>query len=369
MFLNSYNENLYIKCLDRLTQGLSKIESILKAIDTDNNFREIDSVIDIYINIFNQEELKEHLKCDIERIYKPLYIGNPPLHTKGNSYWHINIEIVSGELKWLDIIYEFQISRLLKLYKRTFSRIDNFFISLSSEQIRKYQLIISKIKIETDVYLKFVDHREIINKRKKLEDNKLAKIPFGGLFYITHIKNIESILELAILSHNLAHSKGLVSEDISNKEVNERRNRIVASLDGNIHDFAPLYFNPRNPMLYYLCKNRDKKDLILLKINPHILLVDNVAFSDGNAAIKTTHFYNNIDDFNNLNWEVINDEYWAQHYDGKRIRCSEVLVRDEIPLYYITDIYVYNQDPLNRILTLFPNHLGINTDIQPKLYF
>lgn len=369
MFLNSYNENLYIKCLDKLTQGLSKIESILKAIGTDNNFREIDSVTDIYIEIFNQEELNGHLKCDIERIYKPLYIGDPPLHTKGNSYWHINIEIVSDELNWLDSIYEFQISRLLKLFKRTFSRIDNFFITLSSEQIRKYQLIISKVKTETETYLKFVDHREIISKRRKLEDNKLSKIPFGGLFYMTHIKNIESILELGILSHNLAHSKGLVSEDISNKQVNERRNREVASLDGNIHDFAPLYFNPKNPMLYYLCQNMDKTDLILLKINPHILLVENVAFSDGNAAVKTTHFYNNIDDFNNLNWEVINDEYWTRYPDGKRIRCSEALVRDEIPLYYITDLYVYNQGPLNSILPLFPNHLGINTSIAPELYF
>ena len=44
----------------------------------------------------------------------------------------------------------------------------------------------------------------------------------------------------------------------------------------------------------------DKSNLILLKVNPHILLTDNVAFSDGNAAVRTTNFYTNIEDFKGL---------------------------------------------------------------------
>jgi len=122
-------------------------------------------------------------------------------------------------------------------------------------------------------------------------------------------------------------------------------------------------------MLYYLCKNMDKSNLILLKVNPHILLTDNVAFSDGNAAVRTTNFYTNIEDFNKLSWNVIQNEYWTNYPDGKRIKCSEVLVKNKIPMYYITDLLTFNQESLEKILPLFPNHLGINVSINNRMYF
>lgn len=369
MFLDSYNENLYIVCLDRLTKGISEIEEIYNQIETESDFKNIDSVIALFDRVFNDGIIKKYFAYSIERIYKPLYLSNPGPHSKGNSYWHISLGINSADLSWLDQLYGSQIQRLLKLYKHTFSKIDNFLISHNANQIRKYQTIISDVKKETETFLEYSNHREIIDKKVKLDPQKLTKIPFGGLFYTAHIDNLKSIFELGILSHNLAHSKGLVNEDISNKQVNERRNRIVDSLGGNIHDFAPLYFNPRNPMLFVLCKQMDKSKLVLLKVNPHILLTENVAFSDGNAAVRTTNFYKNIEDFNKLNWEVIKNEYWTNHPDGKRIKCSEVLVQNKIPMYYITDLYTYNQDSLEKILPLFPNHLGIKVSINSRLYF
>lgn len=374
MFLDSYNENLYIACLDRLTKGLSEIEKIYNQIETESDFKNIDSVIALFDRVFNDGIIKKHLAYSIERIYKPLYLSNPGPHSKGNSYWHINLGINSAELSWLDQLYDSQIQRLLKLYKHTFSKIDNFLISHNPNQIRKYQAIISDVKKETETFLEYSNHREIIDKKAKLDPQKLTKIPFGGLFYTAHIDNIESILELGILSHNIAHSKGLVTEDISDQQVNARRNRIVTSLGKNIHDFAPLYFNPKNPMLYRLCKTMNRENLILLKVNPHILLANDVAFSDGNAATSTTKFYNDIQDFNRLNWSLINKGSW-NHYEYEikkeqgRIMCSEVLVKDNIPCYYITDLFTFNQNSIERILPMFPNHLGINISINNKMYF
>lgn len=369
MYLESYNSNLYISCLDKLTQGLSEVEELYNQIETNEDFKNIDSIINVFDELFGQEIFTKHLAYKVERIYKPLYLSNPGPHSKGNSYWHINLNLATEELSWLDGLYNSQIQRLLKLYKHTFSKIDNFLITLNPSQIRKYQTIISDVQQETKTFLEYSYHRDVVSKKAKLDPQKLTKIPFGGLFYTAHIDNIKSILDIGILSHNLAHSKGLVTEDISNKQVNERRNRIVETLDGNIHDYAPLYFNPRNPMLYFLCKNMDKRKLVLLKVNPHILLTDNVAFSDGNAAVMTTNFYNNIDDFNKLNWNVIQNEYWTNHPDGKRIKCSEVLVRDKIPMFYITDLFTYNQETLEKILPYFPNHLGIKVSINNKFYY
>jgi hypothetical protein len=106
-----------------------------------------------------------------------------------------------------------------------------------------------------------------------------------------------------------------------------------------------------------------------LKINPNILLEKDIAFSDGNAAVTGTRFYKDIEDFNRLDWLVIKQEYWTTHPDGKRIKCAEVLAKDYIPLHYIDEIYVYDQNALDQVLPLFPNHLSITIRVDPGFYF
>lgn len=126
-------------------------------------------------------------------------------------------------------------------------------------------------------------------------------------------------------------------------------------------------------MLYTLCKNKDKNNLDLLRVNPHILLANNVSFSDGNAATKSTHFFSSIQDFNKLNWQLIKEGSWYNYQfgieDGRRIMCSETLVHKKIETYFIDDIFVYDEVVLDKILPLFPNHLGIMTSVNKNLYF
>ena len=368
-YLESYNQNVYLNILDYLYSNLSRVESFLFDIDRNSSFKNIDNLTEIYYKIFSNENTNQHINFKIDKIYKSLYLTNPGPKDKGNSYFHLTLILKSDTIQWLDNLYNNILSRVVKFYKHLFSKIDNFFITLNSEQVLKYRSILNNINEEIKKFLTSNENREIIAKRKQLSEQYLSKIPFGGLFYTAHLDNIKSILELGILSHNIAHSKGVVNVDISMQQVNERRNRIEPTLGGNIHDFAPLYINPKNPMLYYLCANGQRENLILLKVTPQILLADNVAFSDGNAAVRTTNFYTNIDDFNKLNWTIIKDNYWTNYPDGKRIKCSEVLVQDKIPIYYVTNIFTYSEATLEKILPLFPNHLGIETYINKQLFF
>ncbi|HKJ33293.1 MAG TPA: DarT ssDNA thymidine ADP-ribosyltransferase family protein, partial [Balneolales bacterium] len=77
------------------------------------------------------------------------------------------------------------------------------------------------------------------------------------LYHMTHLANLNGILEKGLLSHNKAHKKGLLAQDISDSTVNNRRVKI--------HNYVPLYFNPKNPMLY---RRRNIQDeLVILCIN------------------------------------------------------------------------------------------------------
>lgn len=372
--IDSYNNNDYIKILNLLQDEMIIIEDFLTSIGQNNNFREIDDLQRFYNVLFGQELIKRHIVCKISQIYKPLYLSNPGPHSKGNSYFHLTLKLESDEIKWLDILYNKVLSRFIRFYKHLFSKIDNYFVSMKSGQLENYKQVFDKINEEIKIFIDSVDKREILSKRKQLKAELLTKIPFGGLFYIAHLDNLSSILKLGVLSHNLAHKSGFVSTDISNQQVNARRNRVDPNLGGNIHDFTPLYFNHKNPMLYTLCKNTDRNKLILLKVNPHILLAENVSFSDGNASVRSTKFYNDIEQFNNLNWTLINSGSW-NHYEidvkreQSRIMCSEVLAKEKIPSYYINEIFVYSEETLQQVLLMFPNHLGIKTSVNKRLYF
>ncbi|PID55817.1 hypothetical protein CSB45_13990 [candidate division KSB3 bacterium] len=66
--------------------------------------------------------------------------------------------------------------------------------------------------------------------------------------------------------------------------------------------------------------------MCLIEISLSTLSDHNFIFTDGNAAARNTHFYNAISDLDKPPWDVLNASYWNDFPDGKRKRCSEVLI-------------------------------------------
>lgn len=182
---------------------------------------------------------------------------------------------------------------------------------------------------------------ELLQKNKPIHQAKAKKTTefetllndFGiqYLYHMTHKSNLENILQNGLLSHNTAHSRGLTKTDISDERVNRRRNAV--------HEFVPFYFNPKNPMLYK--RKNMQSEIIILCIDRNLLQTD-LKFTDGNAASSSTKFYSNTKDLEKLNWSIINSEYWSDFIDGKRIRCSEILIPKEVKTSSIKKIFCFN---------------------------
>lgn len=184
---------------------------------------------------------------------------------------------------------------------------------------------------------------ELLSKNKPIHQAKAKKTTefetllndFGieYLYHMTHKSNLENILQNGLLSHNTAHSRGLTKTDISDERVNRRRDRV--------HNFVPFYFNPKNPMLYK--RKNMQSEIIILCIDRNLLQTD-LKFTDGNAASSSTKFYSSIKDLEKLNWSIINSEYWSDFIDGKRIRCSEILISNEVKTSSIKKIFCFNSE-------------------------
>ena len=149
------------------------------------------------------------------------------------------------------------------------------------------------------------------------------------LYHMTSITNLRSILENGLLSHNEVYRRKLILRDISMDEVQAIRHYKRDPIYGRlIHEYASLYFSPRNAMLY---KRKDLQDtLVILGIEPSVLLSENTIFTDGNAAASNTRFYKEISQVSQLPWDVIKARYWTDYLDGKRIKCAEALVYPKV---------------------------------------
>jgi hypothetical protein len=166
------------------------------------------------------------------------------------------------------------------------------------------------------------------------------------LYHMTALVNLRSILEHGLLSHNDAHTRRLLYRDISDPEVQQRRRKKQVN-DLSLHDYACLYFEPRNPMLYV--RQVPQSEIIILGIDRSILLDSRTIFSDGNAAADDTVFYRGTANLARLPWKIIRATYWNDVPDGKRIKCAEVLVHPQIEVTDIRKIYCSSKQQYDKV--------------------
>jgi hypothetical protein len=220
---------------------------------------------------------------------------------------------------------------------------------------------------------KFNDTQDILantNKKNDYQSNEndkiLKKYNIKYIYHMTHKDNLESILEDGLLSHN----NNFVSKRIDNTEVNNRRNFYEPIYNKNVQDYVPFYFNPRNAMLYV--KQNIQDDLIILAFDSKLLYTKESLFTDGNAAVNGTKFFNNINDLKKLNWECIKAKYWTSFEDGKRIMMSEVLVPNKVDIEYLRKIYCNNYITRNYVNDLLSDYMledDIDVEVNKEMFF
>ena len=186
----------------------------------------------------------------------------------------------------------------------------------------------------------------------------LADFRVNYLYYLLPVENMESVCRNGLLSHNSAHRSGLVRRDIADPRVNSLRAN-KSALGRPLHDYVPLYFTPKNPMLYR--RRAIQEDIAILCLDKDLLFQDGVIFSDGNAASNRTRFFDDIQYLSMLDWSCIRAVRWNGFPDGRRKRCAEVLVPDHVPFGDIQRIIVQSQQTLSEVNRAVENDTGSNS--------
>ena len=67
-------------------------------------------------------------------------------------------------------------------------------------------------------------------------------------------------------------------------------------------------------------------------------------------------------------WQLLQEGKWIRGTESQRIMCSEVLVPEKIDVFYINRIIIRDTFILEKVMRLFPNHKGIEIEVNDKYY-
>lgn len=196
---------------------------------------------------------------------------------------------------------------------------------------------------------------------------------FREFYYITHIKNIPSILTKGILSHERIKKEKVKYVPIYDEEIVSRRQHRTAPDGRNLWSFANLFFNARNPMLYRVTREKPVEELAVLGIDKVVSDQEDVFLTTGNAASDQTEILGENEAKKALK-EIIKEtsrDWWGIADGTKRTMMAECLVPDFVPPQRIKSIYVANdtaQEKVKKLLTtIFPH--GVSTIRNPFIFF
>jgi len=191
------------------------------------------------------------------------------------------------------------------------------------------------------------------------------------LHYITPIANVPSIIANGILSHNL--SQKIPHASCASNDVQRTRAKKYLPDGSPLHDYAIVYINARNPMMYV---RRDKHhDLVILSVSADIVDLPWAIVTDRNAASYPI-FKQAPEGLEMIKSETVFAEYWTHPDDPieedrhRKAMCAEVLVRYKIEPCHIMKAYVSCEESKQSLqVVLNQTGLQLNIEIVPHLFF
>lgn len=198
----------------------------------------------------------------------------------------------------------------------------------------------------------------------------MKKSDIKSLYYITHVNNLKSILEQGILSHALVEERGVPFTPIYDAQiVSNRRDRLTPN-GKSLWQFANLYFQPRNPMLYRVISEKSKKDIAIIGVSPEILSRSDIFLSTGNAASGPSEIMPVSAGLPAIAqiWKVIQSEWWNPDDGSKRKIMAECLVPDFIPPEFIHTIYTPNHQTADTLRATLPS-AKVAVVPEPHMFF
>lgn len=210
-------------------------------------------------------------------------------------------------------------------------------------------------------------HAKLLGTEMRWWEAPVLRSRVTELHYITPVANLGSIATHGVLSHNLAAR--LPHASVVSEPVQDRRAQMRIPRGRPLHDYANLYFDARNAMMYTL-KN-GIVPLTVVRLHSAVLDLSGSIIADGNAASNDTIFLPSPSGLARLDEERVyaqswdNLDYWTK-VELKRARCAELLVPDRVEPRFMLGCYVDHWDRRPECIAQMP---GLLVEVKAYVFF
>ena len=178
---------------------------------------------------------------------------------------------------------------------------------------------------------------------------------------------------------------GLVWKTNHDEQVQTKRRleSIPCGPKGTVHDYVPFYFGPLSPMMLKLKTNQvhgyneGQEPLVYLVSTCQAIAEASVAFafSDGHGLAIFTDWFDDLDELDNVDWNMVAQRYWADNIndmDRQRRKQAEFLVHSVCPWELIEEIAVVNEAMKTKVETIlagYPKTLHRVVRVRSEWYY
>lgn len=204
------------------------------------------------------------------------------------------------------------------------------------------------------------------------------------IFRMTHVSNLDFIFKngLWAMNSNVQDPDFL---PIGNLDIIDKRQDYKVGINppgGVLGDYIPFYFAGHSPMLLnivtgYGVPKIPQEDIVFMACDVNRIVNGPFewCFTDGHAKKAITRFYNSLDNMSQLDWNAINSTWWKadeRDMDRPRKKMAEFLIKEYIPIDYIEQIYVRNDNKQSTVLQMVSDNnlcIPVFVDLKNDLFY
>lgn len=205
------------------------------------------------------------------------------------------------------------------------------------------------------------------------------------VFRIVHIDNVEYLLTHGIFTRTHVQADPNYI-NIGDSGLIAQRNIYPVGINppnGVLGDYVPFYFGPLSPMLlniktgYRGITRRPQEDIVYIvcKVSSIVEECEEWCFTDGHAKNKMTEFYNDLNNLDEVDWNIVGAKEWKPieaDMDRMRRKQAEFLVKNHVPVNCISDIIVLNETRKNfveEIKTRLGSEIPVRVNPNNQFYY
>lgn len=192
---------------------------------------------------------------------------------------------------------------------------------------------------------------------------------FRHAHHFTHLDNLESILRNGLLCTNKKELQGISHLEVAYKSIQNRRSAMDVDCGpkGVVHDYVPLYFCKRSPMLYSVVYNKFADEHMIIYLVFPISIMDRLPCVFTNIAANTEsglRFFDDPVSLDQVDWTAIDTFKWGSKHnqDGqfavKQLKMAELLVHGAIDPKEICQIITFNESISGGVREIY-EHVGL----------